>query len=140
MQIYFAGSISGGRRYLETYQQIVAFLKAAGHRIPTEHIVDPQVLHKEVQLTAEQIYRRDMDWLAESDCLIAEISNPSLGVGYEVGAALDRNKPVLCLYQAGLFVSRMITGNTHPDLVVQTWQDADDWQRHITDFLHTCAD
>ncbi|MBN1541831.1 nucleoside 2-deoxyribosyltransferase [candidate division KSB1 bacterium] len=135
MNIYFAGSISGGRRYLQTYQEMVRFLKSSGHLIYTEHIVDPHVLQHEERLTALQIYERDMAWLAQCDCLIAEISNPSLGVGYEVCAALNLNKPTLCLYHHGLFVSRMLTGNNRSGLVVQTWKEAIDWQTHIEHFM-----
>jgi len=51
--------------------------------VPTEHIIAPDVLAAEKQLTAQDIYQRDVDWLTESDAAIAEISNPSLGVGYE---------------------------------------------------------
>jgi len=139
MNIYFAGSISGGRAYLAIYRELVAFLKEAGHLIYTEHIVDPAVLDKEMQLTAQQVYERDMSWLTECDCLIAEISNPSLGVGYEVCAALTLDKLVLCLYRQGLFASRMLTGNTRPGLTVRTWQDRRDWEMHIRAFLQDCT-
>ena len=138
MNIYFAGSISGGRDFLHTYQEVVGFLKRSGHFIYTDHIVDPAVLDKENQLTAQQIYERDMAWLAECDCLIAEISNPSLGVGYEVCTALDHHKPVLCLYRQDLFVSRMLTGNTRSGLIVHTWEHSADWQAHIEAFLTDC--
>ena len=31
--------------------------------------------------------------------LVAEVTQPSLGVGYEIGRALDMNKKILCLYR-----------------------------------------
>jgi len=79
--IYFCGSIAGGRQYLEVYQKIVAYLKAAGRRVLTEHVVHPDVLAMEKRYTPEQIYVRDIEWLKECDGVIAEVSNPSLGVG-----------------------------------------------------------
>lgn len=31
--------------------------------------------------------------------LVAEVTQPSLGVGYEIGRAVDMNKKILCLYR-----------------------------------------
>lgn len=135
MQIYFAGSIAGGRKFLDTYTKLVHYLQEKGHKIPTEHIINPDVLNFEKQSTAEEIYSRDVEWLAESVALIAEISNPSLGVGYEIGYALNLNKPVLCLYEEGIFLSRMITGNKDPNLRVNSYSSEKEWKELIDKFL-----
>ena len=66
----------------------------------------------------------------ESDVLVAEVSTPSHGVGYEIGYALTQNKPVICIYQKGAVVSKMILGNPHPNLTVYSysnWEDAIDF-------------
>ena len=55
-------------------------------------------------MTEEFIYNRDVDWLRESDCVIAEVTQPSLGVGYELGFAESLKIPVLCLYVAVVVV------------------------------------
>jgi nucleoside 2-deoxyribosyltransferase len=93
------------------------------------------VLQQERALTARQVYERDEAWIQQSDLLIAEISTPSLGVGYEIGRGLQQGMPVLCLYRSGLEVSKMITGNTSPNLQVQVYQDIEDLNRHIDRFL-----
>ena len=46
---------------------------------------------------------------------------PSHGVGYEIGYALGEEKPVLCLYQEGRQLSKMISGNPHPRLQVKPY-------------------
>jgi nucleoside 2-deoxyribosyltransferase len=135
VNIYFGGSIAGGRQYLATYQRIVAYLKARGHRVLTEHIVKPDVLEWEKGFTAEQIYTRDIRWLKECDCMIAEVSNPSLGVGYEICYALRINKPVLCLYREGIFLTRMLTGNTADGLLVKEYEEDREWKEIIDMFL-----
>ncbi len=61
MKIYFGGSIAGGRKYLETYQKIVAYLKSGGHRVLTEHVVQPDVLELETKFAPGQIYTRDIE-------------------------------------------------------------------------------
>ena len=135
MQIYFAASIAGGRNYLATYQQMVAFMQQLGHQVLTEHIIAPDVLDQESHLTPEQIYRRDVDWLARSEAVVAEISNPSLGVGYEICFALGLHKRVLCLHRRGLFISRMIIGNDRPGLTIADYASDEEWQGDIERFL-----
>jgi nucleoside 2-deoxyribosyltransferase len=135
VNIYFGGSIAGGRQYLATYQQIAAYLKSRGHRVLTGHVVKPDVLEWEKGFTAEQIYTRDIQWLKECDCLIAEVSHPSLGVGYEICYALRINKPVLCLYRKGIFLTRMLTGNKSDGLSVREYEEDREWKEMIDLFL-----
>ncbi len=35
----------------------------------------------------------------QSDIIVAEVTQPSLGVGYELGRAVAMKKPILCLYR-----------------------------------------
>lgn len=112
MNIYFACSITGGREFEETYQQIVAALTQDGHFIPTSHLAQSEFMQKEHVLTPPEVYERDVKWIRDCDVLIAEVSTPSHGVGYEIGYALSVGKPVLCLYLQDRRVSKMITGNT----------------------------
>ena len=135
MIIYFCGSIAGGRQYLETYIKMVRHLQSLGHSVPTEHIIEPNVLDSEKALTAQLIYERDVEWLRGADAVIAEISNPSLGVGYEIAYALQHGKPVLALYAKSLFVSRMITGNSDPLLRVREYAADAEWRREMDSFL-----
>jgi nucleoside 2-deoxyribosyltransferase len=135
MRIYFAASIAGGRTFLPTYTQMVEHLKAEGHLVLTEHIVALDVLREEQPFTARQIYERDIRWLESCDRMVAEISNPSLGVGYEICYALDCGKPVLCLHERGLFISRMITGINRPGLAVAEYASAAEWREQIAAFL-----
>ena len=135
MNIYFCGSISGGRNYLETYQEIVNYVKQKGHHVLTEHVVQADVLELENQLTDQQVYTRDINWLEQCDCVIAEVSNPSLGVGYEISYSLGLNKPVLCLYLEGIFLSRMLTGNKSPGFCIKDYETDSDWQKAIDEFF-----
>jgi nucleoside 2-deoxyribosyltransferase len=71
-------------------------------------------------VSPQEVYDRDIRRIVESDAMIAEVSMPSLGVGYEVGYALNVGKPVLCLSRSGMFISKMITGNPALALTVAT--------------------
>jgi 2'-deoxynucleoside 5'-phosphate N-hydrolase len=124
MNIYFACSITGGRAFEAVYQALTAALLADGHVVPTAHLADSGVLQLEAVVSPAEVYERDVAWIREADALIAEVSAPSHGVGYEVACALHAGKRVLCLAQQGVKVSKMITGNPDPNLHVQTYLDA----------------
>jgi hypothetical protein len=74
-------------------------------------------------------------WIQAAEALIAEVSVPSHGVGYEVCLALNLGKPVLCLYQQSRLVSKMITGNSQPGLVVRRYQDTPQALKLVQEFL-----
>lgn len=110
MKIYFSGSISGGRDKVNDYSKIVEILNEYG-KVLTMHVANPKLGKAEEGITAEEIYQRDVNWLKESDIVFAEITVPSLGVGYELAYAENRKIPVICMYDKNVNVSRMITGN-----------------------------
>jgi nucleoside 2-deoxyribosyltransferase len=135
MNIYFACSITGGREFESVYQEFVAALVQDGHQIPTAHLVESGVGALEAGIDPSTVYMRDVDWIRASDVLIAEVSVPSHGVGYEIAFALGIGKPVLAIYQQGRKVSKMITGNPDMNLQVQAYQDSAEGVRVLREFL-----
>ncbi len=113
MNIYFAGAIRGGRNDAELYLAIIQFLTTYG-TVLTEHVGDEALLLEEQFLSEEAIFKRDMEWLAEADLVIAEVSTPSLGVGYELAVAEQMNIPCFCLFrkEEDKKLSAMIGGNS----------------------------
>ncbi len=134
-RIYFAGAILGGREDLAIYQHIVARIQSLGHLVPSEHVAHSDVLEEESAVSACAVFDRDMNWVRSCDAMVAEVSTPSLGVGYEIASAIAMGKPVLCLYHSGLSVSKMITGNPARQLRVVTYRDLDELDRYIDGFL-----
>lgn len=139
MNIYFACSITGGRTFESIYQEFTRALLAAGHEVPTAHLAESNVMTLEKVIDPQEVYNRDIAWIRECDTLIAEVSVPSHGVGYEIGFALEHGKPVLCLAQEGISVSKMITGNKHPALQVKYYRDAIGGITMIRKFLQDAA-
>lgn len=135
MNIYFACSITGGREYERIYQDLTAALLADGHTIPTARLADSNVVLTEEAVSPREVYERDVIWMRAADALIAEVSVPSHGVGYEIGFALNAGKPVLCLYQDGRKISKMIGGNPHPNLLVEAYKDVDEAIKLAKNFL-----
>lgn len=112
MNIYFAGSIRGGRDDQSIYLEIIKYLKRYGN-VLTEHVAEPKTTSLGEEISEETIFKRDMKWLRKADIVIAEVTNPSLGVGYELGRAETINKRILCLYRPsqGKSLSAMVRGN-----------------------------
>ena len=112
MNIYFAGSIRGGREDAALYARIIEHLKRFG-TVFTEHIGDSTLTELgDEGFTDRQIHDRDMDWLLAADVVVAEVTTVSLGVGYEIGRAVAAGKRVICLYRRheGKRLSAMIAG------------------------------
>lgn len=135
MKIYFAASIRGGRADVEIYRQLIEHLKKQ-HQVLTEHIGDYSLSDKgEKQLPDQKIYQRDMDWLKQCDVVVAETSNPSLGVGYELANAQFYNKPVLILHNRSTQLSAMINGCDYYQDVFY-YQDIDQAKKFLDDKLN----
>jgi nucleoside 2-deoxyribosyltransferase len=124
MDLYFSCSLTGGRQDQPLYAVLVEHLQAQGHTVFTAHLAQAAIMAEEAVINPRLVYTRDVRWLDEAQALIAEVSTPSHGVGYEIAYALLRGKPVLCLYQAGARVSKMLLGNDHPGLTVEPYTDA----------------
>ena len=111
MTIYFAASISGGRGDQAIYLQIIELLRSHG-TVLTEHFGDPNLTAAGESLADRAIHDRDIEWLRRADVLVAEVTTPSLGVGYEIGRAVEWGKRIVCLYRPaeGRRLSGMIAG------------------------------
>src|SRR5438067_7093139 len=120
LTIYFGGAISGGRADVGHYRRIVDALSADGHRVLAGAVASEAVTAHGEPLDPCAIFTRDLAWIDEADVLVAEVSVPSTGVGYEVAAARYRfGKPVICLYRAGHTkrCSAMIAGDRGIELL-----------------------
>lgn len=131
MKIYFSGSIRGGRQDAELYSQLIDFLKSYG-TVLTEHIGHNTINHTK---TNREIHDEDMAWLRESDIVIAEVTTPSLGVGYEIGRAVEMKKRILCLYRniEGNRVSAMIMGS--PDFNCINYESIHEAKEILYEFI-----
>uniref|UniRef100_UPI0037E9A88A 5-hydroxymethyl-dUMP N-hydrolase n=1 Tax=Semicossyphus pulcher TaxID=241346 RepID=UPI0037E9A88A len=122
MKVYFCGSIRGGRDDVQVYQRIVKKLQSYG-TVLTEHVGNSELSDRGEDATAagdKAIHDRDVDWLRQCDVIVAEVTQPSLGVGYELGRAIDMKKKIFCLFRpsSGRSLSAMIRGADDGDLFV----------------------
>jgi nucleoside 2-deoxyribosyltransferase len=134
MNIYFAGSIRGGRDDKELYSEIIKMLGSFG-TVLTEHIGDKNLSSHGENLPEKEIFTRDIEWLTRSEVIVAEVTTTSLGVGYELGIAETQNKRVLCLYreQEGKRLSAILIGN--PKFLIKTYQELSDLDTIFKEFF-----
>lgn len=135
MKIYFAGSIRGGRENVPVYDAMITYLRSFGE-VLTEHVGNPSLSEKGDDGPDDCfIHDRDTAWLSACDLLVAEVSAPSLGVGYELGLAVSLKKPVLCLYRHMIErpLSAMIAGS--PGIITAAYASMDEAETIIRQFI-----
>ncbi|KAJ3047861.1 2'-deoxynucleoside 5'-phosphate N-hydrolase 1 [Quaeritorhiza haematococci] len=77
-----------------------------------------------------------MNWLSSADVVIAECTQPSLGVGYEIGIAEKLGKKICVLYRGpkeARKLSAMLSGNPHVTVVY--YSDVEEACRQIDGYL-----
>ena len=133
MKVYFSGSIRGGEPNRDWFQTLIRYISRHG-RVLTENSFgySPE---EEASFDDAWIYKRDVEWLREADAVVAEVSAPSLGVGYEIAKAEEWGKPLLLLYreQPGRKPSAMLNGNKALEMLVFT--EEEDALKAVDSFL-----
>ena len=135
MDLYFSCSLTGGRQDQPVYAAMVAHLQALGHRVLTAHLASETVTSEDGWVSAEEVFERDTAWLRDCDAVIAEVSTPSHGVGFEVAYALERGKPMLCLARDGVRVSKMLTGIRQAGFGFATYETPEEALTRMESFL-----
>ena len=73
INIYFAGSIRGGRQLAEKYKKIIELLGSHGN-VYTEHVGDDAAIGIDSNTKSDrEIHDRDMEWIHQSDIMVAEV-------------------------------------------------------------------
>ena len=143
MRIYLACTVRGERSGVLAGRAICQRLQQLGHEVLTTHLLTEDVDRAEAELTEEQVYRRDLDWLSCCDVLIAEASGSSYGVGFEVGYVIGRAREtgqrVLLVYDAARrdAVSRLISGNCDDACTTFAYDSIEDLTAFIDQHIGT---
>ena len=118
MKIYISGSIYGGTQKIDTYKCLIEELEKYGE-VVDKQIADPNTITNEAYQEDEEIYKDLEEKLINADIIFAEVSIPSLGVGYELGFADKLGKKIIAIYDENYTpkVSTMIRGNKRIQLI-----------------------
>lgn len=95
MNVYFTGAFQN-QFSTDHYEKIISHLKSRGlvvySRFPTEGKEEKTIIDTSVD--TEQ-------WIKSCDFLVADASDPSVRVGYEISQAMRFSKPILLFYAKG---------------------------------------
>lgn len=69
------------------------------------------------------IYEYDLNCAVSCDIFVADVSYPSLGLGYEIGVCVEAGKPVIGIAKKGQSISRFIQGISKPNYEFIEYED-----------------
>ena len=120
-KVYFACAIRAGGD-TSSYQVIVTAIQQSGGEVLSEVFINDAIVHGGSLLPENEIYNRDIAMIQAADVIIAEVTNPSLGVGYELAYAQTLQKPILCLFNeaSDKKLSAMVSGNPYNQIANYT--------------------
>jgi nucleoside 2-deoxyribosyltransferase len=124
MKIYLGFTVAGSRSSIEAARRILNVLQSLGHEVLTSHLVSDDAWQADRSVAPEKIFARDMNWLAQCDLFVAEVTGSSFGLGFETGYLLGATakKTILFFEQdARHRISLLITGNTHPNCILMSY-------------------
>lgn len=115
MRIFFTAATTNNGDYLAQEKAILTEIKRLGHTLTS----------KDSASSAEEIFYREKQAIEQADCVVAEVTKPSSGVGGELVYALTHHKPVLALFykDAPNELSAMITGNPSDHLFLEHYDE-----------------
>ena len=140
MQIYFTASFSGGRQFFKQYKKILHLLKKGNELVGGEQLLGEKETNGNLE-KVKTVFEREKKRIEQADLVVAEVSQPSLGVGSEIAYALTLDKPVLSLFykESQNLLSPMIAGNPSDNLYLEHYND-DNLGRLIKNFLKFITD
>lgn len=134
MKIYLGFTVAGNRSSVEAAKKILAVLQSLGHDVLTRHLVQEDAWEADRRVAPQEIFARDMNWLAECDLFLAEVSGSSFGLGFETGYLLGATqKKTILFYErsAEQKISLLITGNAHRNCILAPYSRLDELEELI---------
>lgn len=140
MKAYFSATLTEEKDVKHRYDEIIRILKKLGLDVYQygSHKINPHELINRSDNDIKKVYKELDVFLKDSDVYIADISEPSVGIGYEISQAIVQRKPVLALNHEN--------SNFHPLATIQglkskyiTYKDykVEDLDEILTDFVRS---
>lgn len=105
-------------------------IRDAGHEVASPWVLGPLEGHNPEVLN---IFERDMRGAEESDAIVADVSQPSTGVGMELMAAYKAGRRVIVVARAGSTVSKMLLHMDPKEML--EFEDEEDLYTRLLDLL-----
>jgi 2'-deoxynucleoside 5'-phosphate N-hydrolase len=138
MKIYLGFTVAGSRSSIEAAKKILNVLQSLGHEVLTSHLVSDDAWEADRSVAPQKIFARDMNWLAQCDLFVAEVTGSSFGLGFETGYLLGATaKNTILFFERGAEhrISLLITGNTHPNCVLAPYSHLEELEELIRRYV-----
>ena len=138
MRVYFGFTVAGSRSSVEAAKKIVEVLQSMGHEVLTSPLLREDAWEGDRRLPPQEVFARDMRWLAHCDIFIAEVSGSSFGLGFETGYLLGATrKKTILFYERAVerMISLLIVGNTHSNCILAPYSRLDE----LEELVRTCV-
>ena len=137
MKIYYTVSVRGNVVSKESVRKHISIMKLFGI-VLTEHLGSESESIVDMGKNDKDIYEEDMKMIDQCNIVIADITSPSLGVGFMISKAVQLNKPILCLCfnnQKDFIpkISAMISGC--PKVNIMYYSNDGDYKNCISTFI-----
>ena len=125
-QVYISGSlIHTPMSWWKIYEKIGKVVEEAGMKAYVPHLhtantvgfTDQEIIKGLAEHVVDKVFDTDNEAVENSDIVVAEVSNPSLGSGIEIGWALTKNKKIICLTNNVMNVSPIVRGAAKKGLI-----------------------
>ena len=73
--------------------------------------------------TPQDVFVWDLKCVRTCDLFVADCTHPAIGLGMEIGIALENNKPILIVAEENAKVTRIVLGINHPKTSLKTYKD-----------------
>jgi len=129
MKVYLGFTVAGNRSSVQAAKKILGVLQSMGHQVLTSQLVREDAWDADRTVPPQEIFARDMKWLAQCDIFVAEVSGSSFSLGFETGYLLGATQKKTILFferGAGERILLLITGNTHPNCILVRYSQLED--------------
>jgi len=111
IKVFFTASSDVSPKIKQKYKKIIALLEDCGLRVSNLIFSSKKFNRVSGKIDYLKIYKSMIMEINSSDILVAEISNPSVGLGYQISYAFYQRKPVIVLYSEDK--------NSNPSMVIR---------------------
>jgi len=81
--------------------------------------------------TPEEVFEWDTNCVRTCDLFVADVTHPAIGVGYELGVALEMGKPVLAVAHKDAKVTRLVLGVTSKNFSLYRYGSVEEVEKKI---------
>lgn len=142
MLVHFVASRSNIEKDIEYFRVINKAILGSGHTL-TRDIVEP--IYKLVRSGKYEQKAEEIDWkklnkenteaIAKSDLVVAEVTERSFSVGYQVALAIKEKKPTLILARNSRLKATFRAGLSSDFVKVAEYKDKEELKEIVTDFI-----